>query len=391
MNMTTKLTRLRRDLDDIDNQLLDLIEERLRLCATIGDSKRSDARLFLRPQRQQALVRRLQARATITPPEAVHHVWRELMAHSLQVQAPLTLLLVDDGRPDRLQRLARETFGSAPAIEWAGDARSALARASKEHAVAIVPHKKALQLPPGLHAFEALRDDNGHPTAWAVGRIKEEATSPKAVRRLGAHWRPDSWRKRPAAQLPQYNDELRLKDVEKRLASRAPIVELNDIDVLNGRLAEVASGRAILLQAGDCAESFEQVSRDRSVAVAELLAEMAARIEAGAGCDVVRIGRIAGQFAKPRTTPMESAGGVEMHAYRGDAINDVVPAPLARRPNPDRLLLTQEHSERTARWLASHVPDGQQPIFTSHEALLLNYEEALTRYDELSGRWWSGW
>ncbi|HUE79645.1 MAG TPA: 3-deoxy-7-phosphoheptulonate synthase [Sphingomicrobium sp.] len=390
MNMTNALTRLRWDLDDIDNQLLDLIEKRLLLCATIGDSKRTEARLFLRPQRQQALVRRLQARAKFTSPEAVRHVWRELMAHSLQVQAPLTLLLVDDGRRDRLQRLAREQFGSAPGIEWARDARSALSRASGEHVVAIIPHQNDLQLASGLHAFELLRDEDGRPTAWAVGRVNEEATDKEAARSRGNPWRPNSWRKRPALQLPEYDDDQKLKDVEKRLAGRAPIVELNDVDILSCRLAEVANGRAILLQAGDCAESFEHVSRTNTVAVAELLAEMAARIEAGAACGVVRVGRIAGQFAKPRTKLMESIAGVEIHAYRGDAINDAVAAPLARQPDPDRLLRAQEHSERTARWLASHVPDGQQPIFSSHEALLLNYEEALTQYDELSGRWWSG-
>jgi chorismate mutase len=383
MNMATRLTQLRWELDDIDNQILDLIEKRLLLCAAIAQSKRGDSQLFLRPQRQQTLVRRLQARAKITPPEVVSHVWRELMAHSLQVQAPLTLLLVDDGTADRLQRLAREQFGSAPPVEWVSDPGQAIARASVTHAVAIVPYAKDFEPPSGFLAFQLLRGEDGSPAAWAVGRIKNEAADEIADFRRPNPWRPDCWRERPALQLPQYGDAQELKHMEKRLASCAPIVELHDIDRLSGRLVEVAGGRAILLQAGDCAESFEHVSKANTVAYAELLAEMAERIESGAGCSVVRVGRIAGQFAKPRTNVMESNGGTEMHAYRGDAINDRVAQAAKRQPDPERLLRAHEHSERTARWLASHIPDGGAPVYTSHEALLLNYEEALTRYDEL--------
>lgn len=390
MNMTMQLTRLRGELDDIDNQLLDLIEQRLILCATIGDNKRSETELFLRPRRQHAVIARLQARAKITPPDAVRHIWRELMAHSLGVQAPLTLALVDEGRRDRIHRLVREQFGSAAPIEWKKDVPSVLAKASRDHAVAILPYVAELHLPADLRAFELLRDDEGRPAAWAVGRIGDEAADRAPVSIQRDLWRPDSWREKPALQLPNYDDLSKLKQVEKRLARRAPIVELNDVDLLSRRIASVADGRGILLQTGDCAETFEGASRKNVAAYADLLAQMAARIEVCAACEVVRVGRIAGQYAKPRTQPMESSNGVELHAYRGDAVNDLAPEPLARRPDPERLLLAHEYSERSARWLCGHVPDGDEPIYTSHEALLLNYEEALAQYDELSARWWSG-
>jgi 3-deoxy-7-phosphoheptulonate synthase len=389
MNANSKLARLRVEVDIIDNQLLELIEQRLLLCSAIGKAKERATPLLLRPRRQKSLVDRLKSRATIAPPDAIEHIWRELMAHSLRLQACCPFLIVDAGERERTLRLVRERFGSAAPVEWTNSAEEALARAVKEQLVAIVPHGSNAPLPSGLISFGQLCDDAGYPVASAIGRIDEAEFD---ISRSGAgvqiEWAPASWRRRSALQLPAYDDIVKLKEVERRLAQRASIVELNDVDELSKGLANVAQGGAILLQGGDCAETFDGMTRGRTRAVADLLAEIAAIIEGKSAKNVICVGRLAGQLAKPRTRITEVVHGIEVPAYRGDAINGIGLA--HRAPDSERLLSAQEHSELVARWLADYIPASSKPVYTSHEALLLNYEEALTRLDELSGRWWSG-
>jgi 3-deoxy-7-phosphoheptulonate synthase len=389
MNANSQLARLRGELDRIDNKLLKLIEARIQLCGEIRSAKQDDAGLLLRPRRQRTLIERLQERSAIAPPDAIRHIWRELMGHCLQQQAQTTFLIVSEPGDETLVRLVRDHFGSAAPLEWTSDLSSALSRALNEQAVVVIP-RSIPPLPRSLEAFELLQDEDSEPIAWAVGRVCEEEASAPAVSKRIPPWTPASWRERPACQLPVYDTPAELKEVEQRLAQRAPVVELNDVDALARRLADVANGRAILLQGGDCAETFAGCSRANMGALGDLLGDLAAAIEAGSRSKVARVARAAGQFAKPRTQLTEQIDGQDLPAYRGDAVNRIEANCEARRPDPERLLEAHAWSELGARWLCEHVPDGMEPIYTSHEALLLNYEEALTHYDELSGRWWSG-
>ncbi|MCJ8191324.1 3-deoxy-7-phosphoheptulonate synthase [Sphingomicrobium aestuariivivum] len=200
-------------------------------------------------------------------------------------------------------------------------------------------------------------------------------------------WRPDSWRSAPAHQQPDYADAERLAAVEARLHEGAPVVASADIAALRREIASVAKGRAFLLQGGDCAENFDDAIAQRVARLATLFDAMAAPIEARTGAPVLRIARIAGQFAKPRSAPTEQRGQVELPAYRGDIINGQGFSGAARAPDPERMVQAHIQSVGTAATLAA-ARHGRAPVFTSHEALLLPYEEALTRADR-DGRWWA--
>ncbi|MBV8686933.1 MAG: 3-deoxy-7-phosphoheptulonate synthase [Alphaproteobacteria bacterium] len=384
------LARLRGEIDSLDDQLLDLVERRLALSAAIAVAKGADrAHLKLRPERQRAVVARLQAKAAPASADAVAHVWRELMAHSLERQAPTRLMLWTDGDREQLVRLVRERFGSAAALLWTISPEEALRHAAGGEAVAIIPSGRAAPLPAGVVAFEILHDA-GRSLAVAAGRVAEEEEEEEdGPGRRAAPWSPGSWRERPATQLPVYRDPRALSRAERRLAGRAPLVDLHDVDGLRQRLAEVAEGKALLLQGGDCAETFREHSAARVRATADLLLDMGRTIGA-AGRPVVQVARMAGQWAKPRSSLTEWVGGVELPAYQGDAVNGEAATPASRTPDPARMLRAHDQAAATAALLWSLVPDGGEPVYASHEALLLPYEQALVRYDELSDRWWSG-
>jgi 3-deoxy-7-phosphoheptulonate synthase len=176
-------------------------------------------------------------------------------------------------------------------------------------------------------------------------------------------WHPASWRERPAAQQPTYADAGALAEVEAQLAGKTPLVSLEDVDRLRSRLAEAASGRALLLQGGDCAETFAEPDVEGLTALFRDLSD-------ALPLPAVRVARIAGQFAKPRT--------VEGRIWRGEIVN----GRDALEPDPARMIRAYEHSAATL----ARLPDG---LFTSHEALLLPYEQALVRRAP-DGRWWSG-
>jgi len=181
---------------------------------------------------------------------------------------------------------------------------------------------------------------------------------------MGEPWHPASWRGAPAAQQPVYADAGALAGVEARLRAAAPLVRADEIDVLKARLAEAAAGRALLLQGGDCAETFD---RPDVAGLAALFERLAETLEASARVPVVRVARIAGQFAKPRT--------VEGRVWRGEIVN----GREALEPDPQRMV----RAERHARARLAELPAG---LFASHEALLLPYEEALVRR-AVDGRW----
>ena len=250
------------------------------------------------------------------------------------------------------------------------------------------------------------------------------------------NWSADSWRNRTALQLPVYEDEAALKRATKKLAAYPPLVFAGEARDLKAKLGDVARGDGFLLQGGDCAESFAEFSADNIRDTFRVMLQMAIVLTFGAKKPVVKVGRMAGQFAKPRSAPTETVDGIELPSYRGDIINDLDFTPEARRPNPKKMLEAYLHSaatlnllrafasggyadlHRVASWnldfaqgenarnygeMAARVANAlefmdacgvnsetshrmkQVSYYTSHEALLLPYEEALTRVDSTSG------
>ncbi|TXL69666.1 3-deoxy-7-phosphoheptulonate synthase class II [Vineibacter terrae] len=253
-------------------------------------------------------------------------------------------------------------------------------------------------------------------------------------------WSPDSWRNLPAQQMPVYEDQAALEAAEARLRRYPPLVFAGEARRLKTALARVAEGHAFLLQGGDCAESFADFTANNIRDMFRVLLQMAVVLTYGAGMPVVKVGRIAGQFAKPRSSNTEVIGGVELPSYRGDNVNGFEFTPEARRPDPERMVQAYNQSAATLnllrafaqggyadlhevhRWnldfvatspaaaryadLASRLDEtltfmaacgltsattpqiAETDFFTSHEALLLPFEQALTRVDSTSGDWY---
>ena len=232
-------------------------------------------------------------------------------------------------------------------------------------------------------------------------------------------WSPSSWRACPASQLPDYPDADALAMAESCLAAAAPLSTVAENRALSARIAAAAEGRAFLLQGGDCAETFAEFGADKVRTTFNLLLDMAALIAAGGQEEVVTVARIAGQFAKPRSADTETVGGITLPAYRGDIVNAAAFDPAGRTPDPMRMLEVHRQSGITVDLLRAYAAaayadeparrreasrrlglrpdptvatrDPARPprVFTSHEALLLHYEEPLTRWDEASEAWWS--
>lgn len=409
------LAALRSELDRIDDEILDLIERRLAASAAIAALKdaEGDRHLKMRPRRQEEILERLKRRATKAPPELVGQVWREIMAHSLQSQARTELVLAPSDQPELLEARVRAHFGSAAPIRWAASTSHALRSALVGEAVAIIP-EELTELEGDLRAFDVLRCEDGRPVAHAVGRVAaadivldrpaRETARPAAEPAL---WSPGSWRGRPAQQLAEYPDADALARVERRLSGSESLVEIADIIHLRAALARVADGEAFIVQGGDCAESFAEFSADKVRVTYNLLLRMGAMLRAASGGDVVHLARIAGQFAKPRSSPVETIGGVTLPSYRGDAVNGPLFTAADRTPDPKRLLEAHRQAHVTIELLQAYAsasyadlpkvhrevglnePGRPVAMFTSHEALLLNYEQALTRYDEASEQWWA--
>ena len=253
----------------------------------------------------------------------------------------------------------------------------------------------------------------------------------------GAVWTPRTWRDRPAAQQPDWPDDAALDAALKELGGLPPLVFAGEARRLLASLGEVASGRAFLLQAGDCAESFLEFSADNIRDKLRVVLQMAVVLTYGAGVPVVKVGRIAGQFAKPRSADTELVDDQELATFRGHMVNDDAPTAAARVPDPARLVAAYHQSASTLNLLRAFTTGGfadlsqvhqwnqqfvassdegrryeqiateidralrfmaacgielaretslhQVDYFTSHEALILGYEEALTRVDSLTG------
>ncbi len=253
-------------------------------------------------------------------------------------------------------------------------------------------------------------------------------------------WTPNSWQAKPIQQVPDYTDAEALAAVERELATYPPLVFAEEARKLKQDLAAVGDGRAFLLQGGDCAESFADFHANAIRDTFKVMLQMAVVLTFGAACPVVKVGRMAGQFAKPRSSATETIGGAELPSYRGDIVNAIEFEEAAREPDPARLLRAYNQSAATMnllrafaqggladlnkvhQWNLEFVADSPQgaryeelaaridealafmgacginatsvpqmretDFYTSHEALLLNYEEALTRTDSLTGEWY---
>jgi 3-deoxy-7-phosphoheptulonate synthase len=263
---------------------------------------------------------------------------------------------------------------------------------------------------------------------------------PQSTAIMTKNWTPDSWRACEARQLPTYPDAGALRAVEAELRSYPPLVFAGEARDLTDRLADVQAGKAFLLQGGDCAESFAEFHPNTIRDTFRVLLQMAVTLTFASKMPVVKVGRMAGQFAKPRSGDFEDIDGVSLPSYRGDNVNDIAFTPEARTPDPQRMLRGYLQSAATLNLLRAFASGGYANLhqvhkwnldfaarspwaeqyaqladrigealdfmeaiglspetvpqlkgtsfFTSHEALLLGYEEAMTREDSLTGDWY---
>jgi 3-deoxy-7-phosphoheptulonate synthase len=219
----------------------------------------------------------------------------------------------------------------------------------------------------------------------AMNGLGRSAMSATLVSNLG--WFPASWRRFPASQMPSYADPSQLNSIETRLHGAAPVISIEDALQLRQATAGLAGGRGFLLQGGDCAESFDDPVAEQVAGIVGLFDDMAAQIQPAVNGPLIEVARIAGQFAKPRSAQTETHGRKTLPAYRGDIVNGIAFEASSRRSDPQRMIRAHMQSVGTAASLAAARGPGT-PIFTSHEALLLPYEEPLTRRDP-AGRWWA--
>ncbi|HEX8840117.1 MAG TPA: 3-deoxy-7-phosphoheptulonate synthase [Sphingomicrobium sp.] len=410
-----KLDALRAELDRVDDAILDLIEQRLAISADVAATKtaQGDRHLKVRPLRQAQILERLKARTNRAAPVLVEEVWRQIMAHSLQAQASLEVVLAPSEEAELLESRVRAHFGSAVPMRWAATGSHAVRAAMIGEAIAILP-EPLTEAHGDLRVFDVVRAEDDRPIAYAVGRVAADdiaidmpastGTGPEPER---SHWSPGSWRAQPAQQLVDYPDPAALARIERRLRGSESLVEIADIIHLRASLARVARGDGFVIQGGDCAESFAEFNSDKVRVTYNLLLRMGAMLRAAGNQHVVHLARIAGQFAKPRSSATETVNGLTLPSYRGDAVNGPAFTPAARAPDPKRLLDAHRQAQVTIELLQAYasasyadlprvygevgVTEPARPVsmFTSHEALLLNYEQALTRYDEASEQWWA--
>lgn len=257
---------------------------------------------------------------------------------------------------------------------------------------------------------------------------------------MAAQWTPDSWKQHKGIQMPHYNDRAALSATEETLRNYPPLVFAGEARELKADLAAVASGNAFLLQGGDCAESFAEFHPNNIRDTFRVILQMAVVLTFAGKVPVVKLGRMAGQFAKPRSTDTETIGGIELPSYRGDIINDIAFDAAAREPDPARMVRAYSQAAATLNLLRAFSSGGYANLkqvhawthdymgrsewakkysetadrigealdfmeacgitpetvpqikgtkfYTSHEALLLPYEQALTRQDSLTGGWY---
>ena len=185
-----------------------------------------------------------------------------------------------------------------------------------------------------------------------------------------ADWTPTSWRSRQTQQMPVYPDIEALAGAEARLRRYPPLVFAGEARKLKGALAKVAAGEAFLLQGGDCAESFVDFTANNIRDTFRVLLQMAVVLTYGAGLPVVKLGRMAGQFAKPRSSNSETIDGVELPSYRGDNVNGFDFTAEARRPDPERMVQAYNQSAATLNLLRAFAQGGYADLHNVHRWML---------------------
>jgi 3-deoxy-7-phosphoheptulonate synthase len=280
-----------------------------------------------------------------------------------------------------------------------------------------------------------------HGGAAAITRPNHEKPRICMEWRMAQKWTPQTWRNKPIVQVPDYPDKQALAQVEAQLATWPPLVFAGEARALKRQLAQVAAGNSFLLQGGDCAESFAEHGADNIRDFFRVFLQMSVILTFAAAKPVVKVGRIAGQFAKPRSSPMEKQGGQELPSYRGDIVNGIDFTEESRTPDPVRQIMAYRQSAATLNLLRAFAQGGyanlehvhqwtlgfvqnsplsekytqladrltetlrfmkaigfsadehprlrETEFYTSHEALLLGYEEAMTRVDSTSGDWYT--
>ncbi|MEU3771908.1 3-deoxy-7-phosphoheptulonate synthase [Streptomyces sp. NPDC032472] len=215
-------------------------------------------------------------------------------------------------------------------------------------------------------------------------------TDPLMLARADRHDDVERWKYLPTAQQPNWSRPAE-RDLACRTLSDAPaLVSPAELSALKEQLARVARGEARILQAGDCAESFAEYTPAHIAAKAGAVGALAERMGQGSGLDVVAIGRTAGQFAKPRSDSFEEVGGLRLPVFRGHLVNGEGATPAERRNAPERMLRAYELSAAASAQLAAGAPAGGHRIWTSHEALVMDYEVPLVRYHDTEGQWFLG-
>jgi len=202
------------------------------------------------------------------------------------------------------------------------------------------------------------------------------------------HWSPHSWQAYEALQQPDYPDGAALAAAEAELASYPPLASLAEAEALKGRIAQAQAGRAFFLQGGDCAESFAEFSPANIDASFRLIMAMSERLGRASGLPIVKSARMAGQFAKPRSTLSETKQDQTLPAYRGDIVNGIAFDPASRAPDPARMFRAYAQAYATLSRLRALAEAEGAELYTCHEALLLPYEQSLVRTDPESGRSW---
>ena len=205
---------------------------------------------------------------------------------------------------------------------------------------------------------------------------------------MAQDWTPSSWHSHDVRQQPTYGDASALAAATRELAAYPPLTSPAETRALRAGIAEAQAGRAFLLQGGDCAESFAEFSPANIRANYRLVSDMADLLAAASGLPIIRVGRMAGQFAKPRSTEEEEQGGRRLPAYRGDIVNGIAFDEAARVPDPDRMFRAYSQAAATLAHLKELARDEGAPFYTSHEALLLPFEQALVRREGEDGPWY---
>jgi len=201
-------------------------------------------------------------------------------------------------------------------------------------------------------------------------------------------WSPESWRTKPMEQAPVFPDAAALADVERQLSTFPPLVFAGEARKLKSLLGKASKGEAFLFQGGDCAESFAEHAADNIRDFFRVFLQMAVVMTFGAALPVVKVGRIAGQFAKPRSEPMETKGGVSLPSYRGDIVNDIAFTEAARTPDPVRQLDAYRQSAATLNLLRAFASGGYANLENAHRWMLgfIKDSPQSARYQELADR-----